>query len=108
MEETSYMRRSAIKPIEKVNIVSHRQLERFCNCDDCYKSIYKHDCDQLFVCEKCNTKLCKECYIKFDSCVNCAGRLTVFLKKDEVKNPNNMSQFIAIKRKKPWYCLFLC
>ena len=42
MEERSSIRRSAIKPIEKVNTVSHRQLERFCNCDDCYKSIYKH------------------------------------------------------------------
>ena len=103
MEDISSMRRSAIKPIAP-NI----NKDRLCYCDDCYKGIYKHGCNQLFVCEKCNTKVCKDCYDYSAKCVACNQRLTIFLKRDDIRIPENISHFVPVKKKKPWYCLLLC
>ncbi len=103
MEDRSSTRRAALKPI-----ASNINKDRLCYCDDCYKAIYKHNCDKLFVCEKCNTKVCVDCYGYADKCVACNNRLTIFLKKDEIRIPENISHFVPVKQTRPWYRLLGC
>ncbi len=99
-------RRSAIKPIEKKIVKSNTKSLYY--CDDCFKSLYHHDCDQLFCCKKCDIKICKDCFIKSDKCVNCFQRMSIFLKKDQIRNPTNIDHFIEVKNSKGWRCLFGC
>jgi len=99
-------RRSAVKPIEKGNVETNKRGLYL--CDDCFKSIYHHDCYQMFCCKKCNVKICKECFIKSDKCVNCENRMSIFLKKDEIRTPTNINHFVEIKKTKRWSCLFGC
>ena len=104
MEERSSIRRSAIKPIEP-----NKQTEKLYYCDDCFKTIYKEDCDKLFACVKCNIKLCVDCYNACNKCENCNQRFTTFLKKDDIRKPEKLTDFVAIKQKKrSWSCLFCC
>ena len=77
-------------------------------CDDCFKTVYHHDCDQMFCCKKCNVRICKDCFIRSDKCVNCFQRMSIFLKKDEVRTPTNLEHFVEVKKTKGWSCLFGC
>lgn len=74
-------------------------------CGDCYKSITKQDCAVIFLCNKCNLKLCVNCFDETGKCVNCFGSLFRFEKRDTIDVPDTMDDFVQIKsEKKRWWC----
>ena len=99
-------RRSAVKPVDKKFVETNKKGVYY--CDDCFKTVYHHDCDQMFCCKKCNVRICKDCFIRSDKCVNCFQRMSIFLKKDEVRTPTNLEHFVEVKKPKGWSCLFGC
>ena len=108
MEDETFKKRKSIM-IDPVKI--YKRQDTLFNCSDCYKSIKKNDCTVLFFCNKCNVKICVNCFDGSGKCVNCFGNLDRFEKRDTIYTPDTLDDFIEIniyKRKwmsfNKWWC----
>ena len=76
-------------------------------CFDCYSSIKNTDCESFCYCAKCNVRLCIVCYKKSNMCVNGCKKLSIFVKKDEIRTPENLDSFNqVIPEKNNYMCCF--
>lgn len=87
--------------------ISEKQNTLFM-CGDCYCSIKKTDCTSFFYCEKCKVRLCIICYNKSKICINGCKKLTIFVKKDEIRTPENLESFNPVipEKNNYWCCYF--
>jgi hypothetical protein len=77
-------------------------------CADCYCSIQKDECNNFYYCNKCNLRLCNNCFIKSNICINGCKKLYTFVKNDDIRVPENLESFHPVISQKynNWCCYF--
>tara|TARA_B100000900_G_C20075229_1_gene511748 strand:+ start:140 stop:439 length:300 start_codon:yes stop_codon:yes gene_type:complete len=77
-------------------------------CSDCLSSIQKDACNNFYYCNKCNLRLCYDCYQKSNMCINGCKKLYTFVKNEEVRVPENLESFhpVILQKYNKWCCYF--
>ena len=75
---------------------SNRRETTLFLCADCYCSVQKNNCYSFYYCKKCDVRLCYDCYNKSHICINGCKKLTIFVKNEEIRIPENLDSFHPI------------
>lgn len=77
-------------------------------CSDCLCSVQKNNCNSFYYCNKCNLRVCYDCYKKSNMCINGCKNLYTFVKNEEIRVPENLDSFhpVVLQKYNKCCCFF--